>query len=154
MLIWSGEIDDAFLKELFKETQLHKQLVLCSHGGDCSIMAAAWDLLRQRDWVVGGTGIIASAAVPVLAAGAKGHRTATANTRFMIHNVWTEVGEASADDLQTVGDELKFYDELYCKILADCTKKSLKWWKTQSGKKDYWFGAEDAQKFGIIDNIE
>lgn len=154
-LIWTSEIDERFLWRLLQNAE-SRQLLLHSHGGDCGCMSAALDLMAERDWTVGATGAIYSAAVPIVAVGAPGYRAATPNTRFLVHlpRLFT-LGDYDSEGLTQESDELKKMEKIYTEALGNTTKKSAKWWMARiKAKTDFYFDAEEAIRLGVIDSIE
>lgn len=150
-LAWVGDIDNAFL---FKLTQTEIGILrLCSGGGDVDYMAGALDIMRGRDWTTHAFGRCMSAAVPIIAIGAKGSRTASPLTRFMVHppRVFV-IGDLGVDEIRQEHEELKRAVKVYCDTLGACTKKTAKWWERQMDK-DKYFGAEEAKALGLIDSI-
>lgn len=150
-LTWVGDIDHSFL---FKLTQTEiSVLKLCSGGGDVDYMNGALDIMRDRDWQTHGFGRVMSAAVPIIAIGAKGHRTASPLTRFMVHAPRIFVlGDMGTDEIKQEHEELKRAVKVYCDTLGACTKKTAKWWEKQMDK-DKYFGAEEAKALGLIDEV-
>jgi ATP-dependent protease ClpP protease subunit len=92
------------------------------------------------------SGIVASAAVPILAACEKGHRIATEGTIFMLHN----------PGKNSVGDEAEMTEviiERYSKIVNSGSKLLPKDVKDKCDAYT-WFTAEQALHWGLIDKIE
>lgn len=97
------------------------------------------------------TGIAASMAAVLLAAGTKGKRAALPHARVMIHQPLGGV-QGQASDIEIVHAEIqKIKRELY-EILAYHTGQSYeKIWKDSD--RDYWMRADEAQAYGLVDEV-
>ena len=99
-------------------------------------------------------GEASSSAAILLAAGSKGYRTATANSRLMIHQI--QVGEGSSggrsSDLEIEARETKSLNKQMIEILArHCGQTYRKVYR--DCENDKWFSAQEAKDYGIIDII-
>ncbi|MEN2991928.1 MAG: ATP-dependent Clp protease proteolytic subunit [Bacteroidia bacterium] len=97
------------------------------------------------------TGMAASMAAILLAAGRKGRRAALPHARVMIHQPLGGV-QGQASDIEIVHAEIqRIKRELY-EILAYHTGQPYeKIWK--DADRDYWMRADEAQAYGIIDEV-
>ncbi|MCS6790850.1 MAG: ATP-dependent Clp protease proteolytic subunit [Bacteroidia bacterium] len=97
------------------------------------------------------TGIAASMAAVLLAAGTKGKRAALPHARVMIHQPLGGV-QGQASDIEIVHAEIqKIKRELY-EILAYHTGQPYeKIWKDSD--RDYWMRADEAQVYGLVDEV-
>ncbi len=129
------------------------QLYINSPGGH---VYAGWgiydtmNLVRPRVCTIC-TGMAASMAAVLLAAGAKGSRSALPHSRVMIHQ---PMGGASgqASDIEIEAREiLKVRKELY-ESLAHNTGKSLEQIE-KDADRDYWMTSLEAKEYGMIDEI-
>ncbi len=96
-----------------------------------------------------------SAAPLLVARGEPGHRYATPNTWFMVHQSWEEWGEKDKD---VIKQEIRHYDQMeerWYELMAKHSNKSASFWKTQCTKKkgDTFFDAYKAQEYGLIDHV-
>lgn len=97
------------------------------------------------------TGMAASMAAVLLAAGTKGKRAALPHARVMIHQPLGGV-QGQASDIEIVHAEIqKIKRELY-EILAYHTGQPYeKIWKDSD--RDYWMRADEAQAYGLVDEV-
>jgi len=93
----------------------------------------------------------ASMGAILLAAGEKGMRTALPHSRVMIHQPMGGAQGPASDIEITAREILRLKDELN-KILSDCTGKSIATIRNDADR-DHWMTAQDALKYGMIDNI-
>lgn len=97
------------------------------------------------------TGMAASMASILLAAGTKGKRSALPHSRIMIHQPMGGV-QGQASDIEIEAKQiLMLKDELY-QILANHSSKSLAQIE-KDADRDHWMTANDAAEYGIIDSI-
>ncbi len=155
-LIWTSDINERLSKKMLQYSMAgNRTLVLNSRGGETDHMCSIVDLMATGDWEVMVTGSNMSAAVPILAMGAKGSRVATPNTRFMIHlpRLWS-FGSSTSDEMVTESEELRALEVLYCGVLGRRTKKTAKFWLERiRTKKDWYFGVKEALELGLIDSV-
>jgi ATP-dependent Clp protease protease subunit len=96
-------------------------------------------------------GIAASAAAVILAAGAKGKRYALPNAEVMIHQPWGGA-QGQATDIEITAKHIVATRERLNKILAKSTGQPLE--KVEKDvDRDYFMMAEDAKKYGVIDEV-
>ena len=97
------------------------------------------------------TGMAASMASVLLAAGAHGKRSALPHSRVMIHQpMGGAEGQASEMEI-TVREILKLKKELY-QILCDHTGKPMEQ-IVKDADRDFWMTAEEAMQYGMVDRI-
>lgn len=87
----------------------------------------------------------------LLAAGAKGKRYALPNARVMIHQPWGGVQGAAADISIQTKEILGMRDKLNS-IIAKHTGQSVEK-IAKDTDRDYFMSAEDAKKYGIVDEV-
>lgn len=97
------------------------------------------------------TGLAASMASVLLAAGKKGKRSALPHSRVMIHQPMGGAQGQASDIEITAREILTLKKELY-DILAEHTGKSCKQ-IVKDADRDYWMTAQDALDYGMIDEI-
>ena len=124
-----------------------------SPGGYVSAQTAIFDTMNYVKCDVSTicVGQTASAAAVILAAGTKGKRYALQNARIMLHQV-SGGAVGHIDDMKIRMNEAEFLNERMIEELAKITKKSVKRVK-QDLNRDYFMSAEEAKKYGIIDEV-
>lgn len=124
-----------------------------SPGGYVSAQTAIFDTMNyvKPDISTVCIGRAMSAAAFILAAGTKGKRRALKNARIMFHQV-SAGAVGHIDDMRIHMNEAEFLNERMVEELARITKKTVKKIK-QDLNRDYFMGAEEAKKYGIIDEV-
>ncbi|PCH74928.1 MAG: ATP-dependent Clp protease proteolytic subunit [Flavobacteriaceae bacterium] len=97
------------------------------------------------------TGMAASMGAVLMCAGAKGKRSALPHSRIMIHQPLGGASGQASDIEITTREILKLKGELY-DIISKHSGQDLKK-VTQDSDRDYWMTAEEAKKYGMIDEI-
>ena len=134
------------------------KMFISTHGGNVSDMFSIIDVMEMVkkntcDIATVGVGKVMSAGVPILASGTKGKRKIGKNCRIMLHGVASAVG-GSIFRLENELEEIRWVQEKYIECLSGCsklTKPKLK--KMIKSQKDVYISAEDAVKYGIVDEI-
>ncbi|MBQ0123391.1 MAG: ATP-dependent Clp endopeptidase proteolytic subunit ClpP [Bacteroidales bacterium] len=128
-------------------------LYINSPGGVVYSGLGIYDTMQtiQPDVATICTGMAASMASILLAAGAEGKRSALPHSRVMIHQPMGGA-EGQASDIEITAREIvKLKNELY-QILSDHTGKSIKQIE-KDADRDHWMTAQEALTYGMIDNI-
>ena len=157
----SGEIDDdvanvVVAQLLFLEMEnpdADISLYINSPGGSITAGMAIFDTMNYIKPNVRTVciGMAASMAAFLLMAGEKGKRLALPNSEVMIHQ---PLGGASgqATDVQIRAEWLLKTKEKMNRLIAEMTGQSIK--KVEKDvERDYFMSAEEALKYGIIDEI-
>jgi Protease subunit of ATP-dependent Clp proteases len=97
------------------------------------------------------TGIAASMASVLLAAGTKGKRYGLKHSRVMIHQPLGGMQGQASDMEITVREIIKIKKELYS-IIAEHTGKPYEQIEKDSDR-DYWMSAAEAVEYGMIDEV-
>src|SRR3989344_3026315 len=128
-------------------------LYVNSPGGSVTAGLAILDTMNfvKPDIATVSVGIAASAAAVILSAGKKGKRFALPNSEVMIHQVMGGV-EGQATDIEIAAKHILRTKENLNKILAKNTGKTAEQVE-KDAERDYWMTAEEAKKYGIIDQI-
>lgn len=124
-----------------------------SPGGSVYAGLGIYDTLKHIEAPIHtmNTGIAASMAAIILAAGNKGERKSLSHARTMIHQpLGGAYGQAS--DIEITSKEiLKLKKELYV-CLSNDTGQDIKKIE-QDADRDYWMMANEAKRYGLIDKI-
>lgn len=129
------------------------QIYLNSPGGSVYAGLGIYDTMQlvAPDVVTICTGMAASMAAVLLAAGASGKRSALPHSRVMIHQPMGGA-EGQASDIEITAREIKkLKTELY-EILAHHTGKPFDIIEKDSDR-DYWMTSKEAVDYGMIDEI-
>ena len=156
-----GPIDDhvaniVIAQLLFLESEDSKKdisLYVNSPGGSVTSTLAIYDTMHhvKPDVSTICVGIAASGGSVLLAAGKKGKRYMLPNGEFMIHQPLGGAEGQASDIAITAKHILNVKDNLN-KILAKHTGQSLSQIE-EDVDRDFFMNAEDAKKYGIIDEI-
>ena len=129
------------------------QLYINSPGGTVYSGLGIYDTMQivRADVATICTGMAASMASILLAAGQKGKRSALPHSRVMIHQPMGGA-EGQASDIEITAREIiKLKGELY-DILSEHTGKKVKQIE-KDADRDYWMKAKEALEYGMIDDI-
>lgn len=124
-----------------------------SPGGSVYAGLGIYDTMQyiQSDVSTICTGIAASMASVLLAAGAEGKRFALKHSRVMIHQPMGGMQGQASDMEITVREIQKLKHELYT-ILAEHSHNPFDRIEKDSDR-DYWMTAEEAKAYGMIDEV-
>jgi ATP-dependent Clp protease protease subunit len=133
------------------------EFFISSAGGSISEMFTIYDLMtlvkQRRDIATFGYGKIASAAVPLLAAGTPGKRHIAKHARLMLHHCSSNTG-GPVPNARSNFNELKKVEEMMVEILADHSSLSAgEIYNILSRNTDEYFSAEEALEMGLVDKI-
>ncbi len=129
------------------------QVYVNSPGGSISAGLAIYDTMQyvRPDVVTTCMGMAASMGAVLLAAGTAGKRFALPNSRIMIHQPLGGF-QGQASDIEIRAREiLKMKERLY-EILAHHTGQTVEKIE-QDSDRDYFMSAEEASKYGVIDQV-
>jgi ATP-dependent Clp protease, protease subunit len=132
------------------------ELFVGSFGGSEYDAFALYDVMRSLKSPIHTTavGCCMSAAPLLVAAGEAGHRYATPNTWFMVHQSWTDFDARRIDEIRKHVDHYEKMGDSWYELMAKHTKKDARFWRTQCEKVgDAYFDAEKAAEWGLIDHI-
>jgi ATP-dependent Clp protease, protease subunit len=124
-----------------------------SPGGSVYAGLGIYDVMQlvKPDVALVCTGMAASMAAVLLAAGAKGKRSALRHSRVMIHQPLGGA-QGQASDIQIMADEIKKVKKELYDILAYHSGQPFEKIERDSDR-DYWMKAEDAKNYGLIDEV-
>jgi ATP-dependent Clp protease protease subunit len=161
IIFMAGPIEDhtanlVIAQLLFLESEDPKkdiQVYINSPGGSVTATLAMLDTMNyiKPDVATVCVGIAASGAAIMLAGGAKGKRFALPNAEVMIHQPWGGA-QGQATDIEITAKHIIATRERLNKILAKASGQSLE--KIEKDvERDYFMSAEEAKKYGVIDEI-
>jgi ATP-dependent Clp protease protease subunit len=124
-----------------------------SPGGSVTAAMAIYDTMNhiKPDVSTICVGIAASAAAVLLSSGTKGKRLCLPNSEVMIHQVMGGA-EGQASDIEIVARHILQTKAKLNKILAQNSGKKIEQIEKDSDR-DYYMSAEEAKKYGLIDEI-
>lgn len=124
-----------------------------SPGGYITSALAIYDTMQFMSYEINTycLGQAASMASLLLAAGTKGKRFALPNSRIMIHQPSGGVTGTSAD-IALQAKEILILKQMCATVMSRLTGKDLAQFLEDS-ERDFFMGAEEAQKYGLIDKI-
>lgn len=96
------------------------------------------------------SGIVASAAIPVLAVGSERH--ALPGTIFMVHEaaLWKWPGRETASDIRSQNELMTMLRDSYMEILVEFTGTPRSKWEEMEGRTT-WFDVDRARELNLID---
>ncbi len=146
-------LDDRFKKD---DTPIEERVItlqINSPGGSLSDGLAIYDTMNYIDAKIAtvGLGMAASMAAFLLSSGTKGMRSATENCEILIHQ---PLGGASgqASDIIIAANHIERTRTRLNKILSENTRQPVKRIQKDTDR-DNVMTAEEAQKYGLIDNV-
>ncbi|WP_405410535.1 ATP-dependent Clp endopeptidase proteolytic subunit ClpP [Maribacter sp. Asnod1-A12] len=129
------------------------QIYINSPGGSVYAGLGIYDTMQfiTPDVATICTGMAASMGAVLLCAGEKGKRSGLQHSRVMIHQPLGGAQGQASDIEITAREILKLKDELY-QIIANHSGTDLEKVREDSDR-DYWMKADEALKYGMIDEI-
>jgi len=129
-------------------------LYINSPGGSISAGLAIYDTMQfiKPDVQTYCIGQAASMAAVLLAAGTKDKRFSLPNSRIVIHQPLMSGLGGQATDIDIAAREIVRIRERLNQILVEHTGQSIKRIQTDT-ERDYIMSAEQAQEYGIIDDV-
>ncbi len=129
------------------------QLYINSPGGAVYAGLGLYDTMQfvSPDIATICTGMAASMAAVLMAAGAAGKRSALKHARIMMHQPSGGAAGQASDVEITVNEVRKVKHELY-EILSDHTGQTIEK-VTKDSNRDFWMTAPEAKEYGLIDEV-
>lgn len=137
----------------YEDSKKDIKLYINSPGGSVYDGMAIYDTIQyiKPDVQTIGIGLQASMGAFLLSSGTKGKRFALPNSRVMIHQPSSGTQGRVSDQEVTLREHIALKKRLN-EILAKNTGQKLSKIE-QDVEKDFWMSAEDAVKYGIIDQV-
>jgi ATP-dependent Clp protease protease subunit len=162
IIFLSGQITDGMANTiiaqmLFLESQDPKrdiQLYINSPGGSVTAGMAIYDTIQYIKPAVSTmcVGVAASMGAFLLAAGESKKRFALPNSEILIHQVHVPGVGGQATDIEIAAKQIMKIKQNINKILAKHTGQALSKIEKDTDR-DFWLTAEEAKKYGIIDQV-
>lgn len=129
------------------------QLYINSPGGEVTAGLAIYDTMQyiKSDVSTIVTGMAASMASVILAAGSEGKRFALPNAEVMIHQP-SGGAQGQETDISIAAEHIKKTRDKLNRILSKHTGQSLETIQKHTDR-DKYMSAEEAKEYGLIDNI-
>jgi len=130
------------------------QMYINSPGGVIQAGLAIYDAMQHISSPVATTcvGMAASMGCFLLAAGAKGKRSALPNARIMMHQPSQRGGGGSASDIEIQAKEILYNRAKLFELLGKHTGQALERIEREF-ERDRWFSSAEAKHYGLIDNV-
>jgi ATP-dependent Clp protease protease subunit len=125
-----------------------------SPGGSGSAMLAMYDTMQfvNADVATTALGLAASAGAFLLAAGAKGKRSALPNTRILLHQPSIQGLGGQASDVEIHAREILNQKRRVSEILAERTGQPFEKVERDTDR-DFIMSPEEAVEYGVIDRV-
>ena len=137
----------------YEDSKKDIKLYINSHGGSVYDGLAIYDTIQyiKPDVQTIGIGLQASMGAFLLSSGTKGKRVALPNSRIMIHQ------PSSGTQGKVTDQEITLRESIYLKqrlneILSKNTGQDISKIE-KDADRDYWMSAEEAKKYGLIDEV-
>jgi ATP-dependent Clp protease protease subunit len=129
------------------------QLYINSPGGGVYAGLGLYDTMQfiNTDIATICTGIAASMAAVLMAAGAPGKRSALKHSRIMMHQPSAGAAGQASDVAITVNEVRKIKHELY-EILSYHTGQTIEK-VSKDSNRDFWMTAPEAKEYGLVDEV-
>jgi ATP-dependent Clp protease, protease subunit len=154
--IHDGNANELVMKLLYLQSENRRKDIhfyINSPGGSVSATLAIYDTMQILTCPVATycVGLAASGGAVLLAGGAKGKRFALPNAKIMIHQPYGQVG-GQVSDIEIQADEIIKTRGVLNDILARHTGQPIER-IAKDTDRDYYMSAEDAKKYGVVDDI-
>jgi len=137
----------------YEDSNKDIKLYINSPGGVVNDGLAIYDTIQyiKPDVMTIGIGLQASMGAFLLSSGTKGKRFALPNSRIMLHQ------PSSGTQGKVTDQEITLRESVYLKqrlneILAKNTGQKLSKVEKDT-ERDFWMGAEEAKRYGLIDDV-
>lgn len=157
----SGEIESTMANTIIaqliylesKDPNKDIMMYINSPGGEVTSGLAILDTMNyiKCDIHTVCVGMAASMASVLLACGTKGKRSALPNSEVMIHQPLGGA-QGQASDIKIAAEHILKTKKRINKLLADASGKSIEELEKDTDRDNY-LSAEEAKKYGLIDNI-
>jgi ATP-dependent Clp protease protease subunit len=153
----NDEISNVIIAQLLflqmEDSKKDINMYINSPGGSITAGLAIYDTMQfvKCDVATYCVGQAASLGALLLCAGTKGKRYSLPNSRIMIHQPWGGV-QGTAEDISIQTQEILRLRSKVNDILFNHTGQPMEKIKKDTDR-DYFMSAEDAKKYGLIDEV-
>lgn len=161
IIFLAGPIDDYLANLIMAEILLLSskdgekdiKLYINSPGGSVTAGLAIYDTMNHVSCDISTicVGMAASMGAVLLSSGAKGKRFALPNSEILMHQVAGSIG-GQASEIEIGARQIIKMKQKLNHILAKNTGKLLKTIEKDTDR-DFYLSAEEAKKYGVIDNV-
>ena len=154
--IHDGNANELVMKMLYLQSENRRKDInfyINSPGGSVSSTLAIYDTMQILSCPVTTfcVGLAASGGAVLLAGGSAGKRYILPNAKVMIHKPYGQVG-GQVSDIEIQADEILKTREVLNQVLSEHTGQKIEK-IAEDTDRDYYMTAEDAKKYGIVDEI-
>jgi ATP-dependent Clp protease protease subunit len=154
--IYTGNANEVVMKLLYLQSENRRKEIhfyINSPGGDVAATLAVYDTMQILSCPVATycVGQAASGAAVLLAGGTKGKRYILPNARVMLHQPYGGIG-GQVSDIEIQANEILRYRDVLNQILANHSSQSIER-IAKDTDRDFFLGAEEAKKYGVVDEI-
>jgi ATP-dependent Clp protease protease subunit len=154
--IHTGNANEVVMKLLYLQSENRRKDIhfyLNSPGGDVAATLAIYDTMQILTCPICTycVGQAASGAAVLLAGGSKGKRFALPNSRVMLHQPYGGV-QGQITDIEIQANEILRYRNVLNEILAKHSGQGIER-IAKDTDRDFFLGAEEAKKYGVVDEI-
>lgn len=132
------------------------ELFIGSFGGSEYEMYALYDVMRTLESPIYtvALGKCMSAAPLLVACGTPGHRYATPNTFFMVHEGHDDFGDGRITHIKKTVDHYNALEKRWFELMEQHTNQTAAFWRKQCSQVgDKYFNAEQALEWGLVDHL-
>jgi ATP-dependent Clp protease protease subunit len=157
-----GELTEDYCNEISKELLFlfyrnvkEVTIILNSVGGEVFsglLIFNTIEALKKKGMKINveTRGLCASMGVIILVAGTK--RTASKYSRFLLHEI-SSISHGKASEIKEESEELDRLNKMLDEIVSSRSKLTMKKLGRKTKKHDWWFSAEEALEYGLIEEI-
>ena len=154
--IHEGNANELVMKMLYLQSENRRKDInfyINSPGGSVSSTLAIYDTMQILSCPVTTfcVGLAASGGAVLLAGGSEGKRFILPHAKVMIHQPYGQVG-GQVSDIEIQADEILKTRDVLNKVLSEHTGQKIKK-IAEDTDRDFYMSAEDAKKYGIVDEI-
>lgn len=161
IILCQGEVDDELAESvtaqlLYLEAEDKDKpitLIVSGPGGSVTAGLSIIDTMNMVACPVSTivSGEVASMDAMIALSGAKGKRKMMPHARYMLHSVSSGM-KANVHDMKITLEEVTRLQDMLMNMIAEASNKDVEEVKKDC-ERDFWMSAEQAVKYGIVDEI-